>query len=81
MIDERGTPTCSCNGVPAPGVVCGHVVVSNKNLCGLRTNEYCEFRGFGCMECGAKTQSDALTKCNCGGDKDDCHGCHIWPDD
>lgn len=33
-----------------------------------------------CMECGAKTPEEAETVCRCGGDKDDCHGCQLWPD-
>lgn len=33
-----------------------------------------------CQECGAMTQEEAETKCHCGGDKDDCHGCQLWPD-
>jgi len=33
-----------------------------------------------CMECGAMTPEEAETRCICGGDKDDCHGCHLWPD-
>lgn len=33
-----------------------------------------------CMECGAETPEQAETMCNCGGDKDDCHGCHLWSD-
>jgi len=32
-----------------------------------------------CQECGAMTPEEAETRCNCGGDKDDCHGCHLWP--
>lgn len=34
-----------------------------------------------CVECGAMTQDEAATKCHCSGDKDDCHGCQLWPDD
>jgi septum formation topological specificity factor MinE len=33
-----------------------------------------------CLECGAMTAKEAETKCICGGDKDDCHGCELWPD-
>lgn len=33
-----------------------------------------------CMECGAATPKEAETKCICSGDKDDCHGCELWPD-
>ena len=33
-----------------------------------------------CIECGAVDAKDAETKCICAGDKDDCHGCHLWPD-
>lgn len=33
-----------------------------------------------CRECGAMTAQEAETKCHCGGDKDDCHGCQLWPD-
>lgn len=33
-----------------------------------------------CSECGAMTPEEAATRCNCAGDKDDCHGCQIWPD-
>lgn len=80
MTDERGISTCDCMGNPAPGVMCGHVIVSNRNLCGLKDDTFCEFRGFGCKECGAKNEEEAQTRCNCGGDKDDCHGCNIWPD-
>lgn len=32
-----------------------------------------------CQECGAMTPEEAETRCKCGGDKDDCHGCHLWP--
>lgn len=32
-----------------------------------------------CLECGAMTEIEAETKCNCGGDKDHCHGCELWP--
>lgn len=34
-----------------------------------------------CGECGAMTKEEAEEKCICGGDKDSCHGCHLWPDD
>jgi hypothetical protein len=34
-----------------------------------------------CQECGAMTLEEAQNKCICGGDKDDCHGCKLWPDD
>lgn len=34
-----------------------------------------------CDECGAMTQEEAETKCNCAGDKDHCHGCEIWEDE
>lgn len=34
-----------------------------------------------CIECGAKTLQEAESICICSGDKDDCHGCHLWPDD
>ncbi|MES2877555.1 MAG: hypothetical protein V4713_03965 [Pseudomonadota bacterium] len=33
-----------------------------------------------CVECGAMTQKEAETKCICAGDKDNCHGCELWPD-
>ncbi len=33
-----------------------------------------------CAECGAETPEQAETMCHCGGDKDDCHGCRLWPD-
>lgn len=33
-----------------------------------------------CLECGAETPLEAETMCVCAGDKDDCHGCHLWPD-
>ncbi len=32
-----------------------------------------------CLECGAVTLLEANDKCLCGGDKDDCHGCELWP--
>lgn len=32
-----------------------------------------------CMECGAKTEEEAGRMCRCAGDKDDCHGCRLWP--
>jgi len=32
-----------------------------------------------CLECGAMTQEEAETMCLCAGDKDDCHGCYLWP--
>lgn len=34
-----------------------------------------------CLECGAMSLAEAETKCICGGDKDHCHGCDLWPDD
>lgn len=34
-----------------------------------------------CQECGAMTPQEAETRCVCGGDKDHCHGCDLWPDD
>ena len=34
-----------------------------------------------CGECGATSLADAQDKCHCSGDKDDCHGCQLWPDD
>ena len=75
------TYTCLCAGFPAPGVVCKHVIVANKNLCGLKGEDMnCEFRGEGCCECGALTKEEAEVKCLCDGDKDDCHGLRIWPD-
>lgn len=33
-----------------------------------------------CMECGANNPKEAETMCRCSGDKDDCHGCELWPD-
>jgi hypothetical protein len=33
-----------------------------------------------CQECGAMTEAEAAKKCIGGGDKDDCHGNHLWPD-
>lgn len=33
-----------------------------------------------CQECGAMTPEEAQGLCRCGGDKDDCHGCQLWPD-
>lgn len=33
-----------------------------------------------CLECGATSPEDAQGKCVCSGDKDDCHGCSLWPD-
>ena len=33
-----------------------------------------------CMECGAMTAEQAGEMCRCSGDKDDCHGCALWPD-
>jgi hypothetical protein len=33
-----------------------------------------------CQECGAMTPQEAKTRCLCAGDKDDCHGCDLWPD-
>jgi hypothetical protein len=33
-----------------------------------------------CLECGAVDRKDAERKCIVGGDKDDCHGCSLWPD-
>jgi hypothetical protein len=26
------------------------------------------------------TKKEAETQCRCAGDKDDCHGCQLWPD-
>jgi hypothetical protein len=74
------TYTCMCHGMPGPGVMCGHVIVSNKNLCGYKGEQFCEFKREGCVECGAKNKEEAETKCICAGDKDDCHGCHVWTD-
>ena len=34
-----------------------------------------------CSECGAKSQAEAEGMCIAGGDKDDCHGNELWPDD
>lgn len=34
-----------------------------------------------CAECGAKNPEQASTMCRCSGDKDDCHGGQLWPDD
>jgi hypothetical protein len=28
-----------------------------------------------------RTEAEAGEKCRCAGDKDDCHGCRLWPDD
>lgn len=32
-----------------------------------------------CNECGAMTTKEAETLCKCGGDRDHCHGCDLWP--
>ena len=32
-----------------------------------------------CFECGAMNQNEAENMCVCGGDKDSCHGCDLWP--
>ncbi len=39
-----------------------------------------ELKAPPCTECGAMTANEAETKCNCSGDKDNCHGCTLWPD-
>lgn len=74
------TMTCAVRGYVAPGAMCGHIIVSNKTLCGYKGNEFCEHQRKGCHECGASTQQEAETKCKCSGDKDHCHGCDVWPD-
>lgn len=33
-----------------------------------------------CCECGATSEEQARTMCICNGEKDDCHGCELWPD-
>ena len=33
-----------------------------------------------CLECGAATPEEAEKMCICAGDKDNCHGCELWPD-
>jgi len=33
-----------------------------------------------CQDCGAMTIEEAEKLCKCGGDKDHCHGCDLWPD-
>tara|TARA_R110002020_G_scaffold461823_4_gene681003 strand:+ start:3625 stop:3891 length:267 start_codon:yes stop_codon:yes gene_type:complete len=33
-----------------------------------------------CIECGAMNEKEAEKLCNCSGDKDDCHGCQLWPE-
>lgn len=32
-----------------------------------------------CLECGAESAQQAQTQCAVSGDKDDCHGCRLWP--
>jgi hypothetical protein len=34
-----------------------------------------------CSECGAKDADQAATMCICSGEKDDCHGQYLWPDE
>ena len=34
-----------------------------------------------CKECGAKNAAQSEAMCICNGDKDDCHGTKLWPDD
>jgi hypothetical protein len=34
-----------------------------------------------CQECGAMTEEEAEEKCICSGDKDNCHGCELWPEE
>ena len=34
-----------------------------------------------CLECGANSREEGETMCYCSGDKDDCHGCSLWPND
>lgn len=38
------------------------------------------YRAPPCQECGATTLEEAEKICRCGGDKDHCHGCDLWPD-
>lgn len=78
--DDNITYGCTCEGLPAPGTMCRYVKASNKALCGYRGPWHCDFRVEGCQECGAKTKEEAETKCICSGDKDDCHGCKLWPE-
>ena len=33
-----------------------------------------------CLDCGAATSEEAQGKCICAGDRDDCHGCYLWPE-
>ena len=33
-----------------------------------------------CQECGAATLQEAERKCHGSSDKDDCHGCRLWPE-
>lgn len=33
-----------------------------------------------CLECGAKNAKEAEMMCICSGDKDSCHGTHLWDD-
>lgn len=66
---------------PADGLlVIPDFLRNQKNLQAEREEARSRYREPPCLECGAMTPEEAESKCRCCGDKDDCHGCHLWPD-
>jgi hypothetical protein len=58
IASNKITYICLVHGLLAPGIVCGHVIVGNKHLCGYRGEDYCEFRR---EKCESKTREEVDT--------------------
>lgn len=52
----------------------------NQELAAMIAADNARRKQAPCMECGANNPKEAETMCRCSGDKDDCHGCELWPD-
>lgn len=69
--------SCICNGMnQCPGCNPNEAI---KMAAGIAAADE-RAKNPPCMECGARTAKEAETMCHCSGDKDDCHGCQLWPD-
>lgn len=69
--------SCACNGAnECPGCNPNKAIELARVVATMDER----YRHPPCSECGAMTATEAESMCACSGDKDDCHGCSLWPE-
>lgn len=80
---SRGGGDCDCHVemtlIDIPDIIRNQEVLAEERASEPSQNEP-DLTSPPCLECGAMTAKEAETMCICGGDKDSCHGCDLWPD-